>query len=299
MKKIIFGAVAAVFLLMTAAFSALGAEKGELEYSIIGGEAVLIGFNGEPTELDIPDFIGCYPVTEVRDNAFYNCTSLKRITLPDSVTRIGHHCFYGCYSLESASLPEGLTEIGEGCFCGCTGLASAELPDTLEILPDSCFRACTSLTEIKLPHQLKSIGNFCFAGCTSLEVPETWCELLSVGERAFFMCDRLESIYIPPSCTSLGSQAVGYTCDGNMVLRQRALIIKGVNGSAAERYAEENGLRFYEMEAAEEDFSAAETDNKSEDDSLCGILTGAVILLILILSLLRIIFTDWSDQKLK
>ena len=190
LKKFIFGVFAAVFLLMTAVCNAFGAENEELEYSIIGGEAVITGFKGEPTELEIPDFIGCYPVTEVRDNASYNCASLKRITLPETVTKIGHHSFYGCYSLKNVVLPEKLADIGEGCFCGCTGLLSADIPDTLEILPDSCFRACTSLAEIKLPDQLKGIGNFCFAGCTSLENAETGEKLLSVGERAFFMWIR-------------------------------------------------------------------------------------------------------------
>ncbi len=299
LKKFIFGVFAAVFLLMTAVCNAFGAENEELEYSIIGGEAVITGFKGEPTELEIPDFIGCYPVTEVRDNAFYNCASLKRITLPETVTKIGHHSFYGCYSLKNVVLPEKLADIGEGCFCGCTGLLSADIPDTLEILPDSCFRACTSLAEIKLPDQLKEIGNFCFAGCTSLENAETGEKLLSVGERAFFMCDKLKSLYIPSDCTDIGSQAVGYTCDGNVLLRQRELLIKGASGSAAESYAEENGLRFYETEQASETFSAMGADKKSEKKYLCLEAAGIVLILLLILSILRIIFTDWSGQKLK
>ncbi len=295
-KKIVFGIFAAVFLLMTVVFKAYGAEKDDLEYSIIGGEAVIVGFKGEPTEVEIPDFIGCYPVTEIRDNAFCNCTSLKRMTLPDTLMKIGHHSFYGCYSLKSAELPEGLAEIGEGCFCGCTGLTSASIPDTLEILPDSCFRACTSLREIKLPDQLKEIGNFCFAGCTSIEKAETGEKLLSVGERAFFMCGRLKSLYIPPVCKQIGSQAVGYTCDGNIVLRQRELLVKGSKGSVAERYAEENGFRFYEAEKASEAFSVTGTDNGAEEKRLCEVFVGAVIVLILILSFLRIVFTDWPDQ---
>lgn len=296
MKKILFGIFAAVFLLMTAAFRAYGAEKDDFEYSLIGGEAVIVGFIGEPSEVVIPDFIGCYPVTEVRDNAFCNCTSLKRVTLPDTITKIGHHSFYGCYSLEDVVLPEGLSEIGEGCFCGCTELRYAEISDTLEILPDSCFRACTSLTGIKLPEKLKEIGDNCFAGCTSLEYAETGEALISVGERAFFMCGRLKSLYIPPVCGQIGSQAVGYTCDGNTVLRQRELLIKGSKGSAAESYAAENGLRFYEAENAEAAFSLTETDDASENDYVCEAAVGATVVLILILSFLRIVFTHWSDQ---
>ena len=287
MFRAVCGVFAAVFLFFSASFRAFGAEKADLKYSIIGGEAVIIGFTGEPTELAVPEFIGCYPVTEIRDNAFCNCSSLKRISLPSSLTKLGHHCFYACDSLESIALPDGLAEIGEGCFCGCTGLAAAELPDNLEQLPDSCFRACTSLKEIALPSALVSVGAFCFSGCTDLESVRTGENLTSVGDRAFFMCGRLKSFDVPSACTEIGTQALGYTCDGNMELRKRDMVIRGTKGSAAETYAEDNGLRFYAAE------------NNGHSARQWAALGGLALLSILILSVLRIVFTDWSDQKLK
>lgn len=299
MKKIILGVTAAVFLLFSGKFSAFGAENADYEYSIIGGEAVITGFKGEPTEFDIPEFIGCYPVTEVRDNAFCNCSSLKRIGLPDTVTKLGHHCFYACYSLESIALPEGLTEIGEGCFCGCTELVSVEITDTLEELPDSCFRACTSLKEIHLPSELQAVGAFCFAGCTALESAETGEKLLSIGDRAFFMCDKLNTIYIPPACTSIGVQAVGFTCEGNMELRRSDMLIRGCAGSVAEKYARDNGFDFFETEDTEDVFAVGSADEKNGDVPRFALLLGASAFVLLILLLLRIVFTDWSDQKLK
>ena len=291
MKKILLGVIAAFFVLFGGKMNAFGAVSDNLEYSIIGGEAVITGFKGEPTELDIPEFISCYPVTEVRDNAFCYFRSLKRISLPSTLTKLGHHCFYACDSLESIALPEGLAEIGEGCFCGCGGLANAELPDSVDVLPDSCFRACTSLKEIKLPSSLKTVGAFCFAGCTSLEKAETDEALLSVGERAFFMCDKLSDIYIPPACTSIGAQALGYTCEGNMELKQRTMVIGGCAGSAAESYAADNGLRFSVTEKT--------SYSNSESSLLLAAFMGVTLLLILIVYVLKIVFTDWSDQKLK
>jgi hypothetical protein len=287
MFRAVCGVVAAVFLFFSAAFSTFGAEKTDIKYSIIDGEAVITGFTGAPTELEIPEFISCYPVTEIRDNAFCNCSSLKSVSLPSTLTKLGHHCFYACDSLEDIALPEEIAEIGEGCFCGCSELVVAELPDTLEQLPDSCFRACTSLKEIKLPSELKSLGAFCFAGCTDLEIAETGELLDSMGDRAFFMCDRLNSFYVPSACTAIGTQALGYTCDGNMELRKRDMQIRGSSGSAAERYAADNGLRF----------CASENDTGSNGSRAA--LLGIAVFLILILLLLRIVLTDWSDQKLK
>ena len=287
MFRAVCGVIAAVFLFFAAAFSAFGAEKTDLKYSIIDGEAVITGFTGEPTELEIPEFISCYPVTEIRDNAFCNCSTLMRISLPSTLAKLGHHSFYACDSLESIALPEGLAEIGEGCFCGCSELAAAELPDTLEQLPDSCFRACTTLKEITLPSSLKTMGAFCFAGCTDLEMAETGELLESMGDRAFFMCDRLNSFDVPSACTAIGTQALGYTCDGNMELCKRDMVIKGTKGSAAERYAADNGLRFYTSE------------NAADSNGSKAAFLGLTVFLILTLLLLRIVLTDWSDQKLK
>ena len=207
------------------------------------------------------------------------------MTLPETLMKIGHHSFYGCYSLKNVVLSEKLTEIGEGCFCGCTGLLTAvELPDSLEILPDSCFRACTSLSKVRLPKRLTSAGAFCFAGCTGLKDVQTDDELLFIGERAFYMCGKLNEIYIPPTCTFIGKQAVGFTCDGNLELKQMGLLISGERGTAAERYAAENGLRFNatEMTSCIDRHNSAE---KSEKNRIRAALwSGAGLLLILTLS---------------
>lgn len=298
MLKYSFGIIVAVFLLFYAGFTAFGAENDGLGYTIIDREAVITGYSGKQTELEIPEFIGCYPVTEIRDNAFCNCRTLKSIIIPDTVTKLGHHCFYACYSLKKAKLPAELEEIGEGCFCGCGALDTVELPDSLEILPDSCFRACTSLSKVRLPKRLTSAGAFCFAGCTGLKEVQTDDELLFIGERAFFMCGKLNEIYIPPTCTFIGKQAVGFTCDGNLELKQMGLLISGERGTAAERYAAENGLRFNatEMTSCIDRHNSAE---KSEKNRIRAALwSGAGILLILTISIRRKFFTERKNKSL-
>ncbi|MCR5599516.1 MAG: leucine-rich repeat domain-containing protein [Ruminococcus sp.] len=290
MKKINIIITAMLLFCSSGALSAYGAEKDGYEYTVIDGEVTVTGYRGAPECIEIPEFIESCPVTEIRDNAFYNCHSLRHISIPDTVLKIGHHSFYACYSLEEVTLPPDLEEIGMGCFCGCAGMTAVTIPETLTVLPDSCFRACTSLTEVTLPYKLEVIDKFCFAGCTSLSDITVGDSLTAVGERAFYMCSRLSSISLPQSCTSFGRQAIGYTCDGNMMQKQTNMRIYGTPESAAEQYAEENGLLFAEKEPAEEVFSIiGEIKEVSEENKWLGKL-GMAVFGILLAAVIRLAF---------
>jgi hypothetical protein len=55
-------------------------------------------------------------VTSIENSAFFNCSNLTSITLPEGVANIGWSAFEGCSSLTSIAIPESVTSIGGSAF---------------------------------------------------------------------------------------------------------------------------------------------------------------------------------------
>ena len=60
-----------------------------------------------------------YSVTSIGNYAFYECSGLTSVTIPNSVTRIGESAFCKCSGLTSVTIPNSVTSIGSSAFSGC------------------------------------------------------------------------------------------------------------------------------------------------------------------------------------
>ena len=136
------------------------------------------------TEITIPD-----SVTSIRECAFYDCTSLTEITIPDSVTSIGSSAFYDCTSLTEITIPDSVTSIGQYAFCGCTSLTEITIPDSVTSIGEGVFFGCTSLTEITIPDSVTHIENHTFDDCTSLRSVTFLSPKTGIEEGAFSDCN--------------------------------------------------------------------------------------------------------------
>ena len=80
-----------------------------------------------------------------------------------SVTSIGEHAFYKCSSLTSVTIPNSVTSIGGGAFEDCSSLTSVTIPNSVTSIGDEAFLGCISLTSVTIGNSVTSIGELAFA----------------------------------------------------------------------------------------------------------------------------------------
>ena len=157
--------------------------------------------DGTITTITAEDLAG---TTKIREYAFWFCSSLTSITIPNSVTSIGVNAFSNCKTLTQITIPDSVTSISGFAFTSC-GFTQITLPNNLKSIEDSLFTSCKSLTEVIIPNSVTSIKTGVFSECsalTSVVIPD---RVTSIGAGAFSECSALTSINIPDSVTSISN----------------------------------------------------------------------------------------------
>ena len=85
-------------------------------------------------------------VTNIREGAFKNCSSVKNVTVKAALTTLNQEVFCDCSSLETAVLPNGLSRIDVLAFGNCTALIRVDIPKSVTSIADSAFRNDKNLT---------------------------------------------------------------------------------------------------------------------------------------------------------
>ena len=148
-----------------------------------------------------------YSVTSIGSYAFYECSSLTSINIPEGVTSIGDDAFRGCSRLTSINIPEGVTSIGSYAFYGCSSLTSITLSEGVTSIGDYAFYYCSSLTSINIPEGVTRIGSSAFEGCSRLTSITLSEGVTSIGSYAFYGCSSLYSVTIGSGVLSIGNDA--------------------------------------------------------------------------------------------
>jgi hypothetical protein len=135
-------------------------------------------------------------LTNIEEGTFTFCTSLAKLTLPNSLTAIGDSAFWKCSALTTINVPSALTDIGKEAF-RFSGIESLVLPDSLTTLGALAFSGCKSLVNAVLSSQLPLIPQDAFSGCTSLTKITLPSALKAIREQAFGSCGKLSTLTYP------------------------------------------------------------------------------------------------------
>lgn len=152
---------------------------------------------------DITDYKVKNGTKIICDNAFRKCTSIKNLTMPNSVVSIGQFVCLGLGGLESVALSDKIRKIPLCSFENCKSLVSVRLPRMLKEIGSNTFKDCTSLGKVLLPKGLSKIYTAAFENCTSLTSVEMPSRMLEIGTAAFKGCASLKSITIPKGISEM------------------------------------------------------------------------------------------------
>ena len=257
--------------LLTVLMSMVGAKAFAQHFAVdnADGKTIYYGFNGKGGVIvcnnnytfyysgvvNIPESVTyngkTYPVTGIGGSAFYGCSRLTSVTIPNSVTYIGDDAFYYCDKLTSVTIGNSVTSIGVEAFKNCSALTSVIIPNSVTSIGQSAFSGCTGLTSVTIPNSVTRIGERAFYKCSGLTKVivndiAAWCnisfsgslsnpltyakhlysnenteitnlvipdEVTRIKDYAFYYCSGLTSVTIPNSVTSIGSSAF-YYCSG-------------------------------------------------------------------------------------
>lgn len=242
MKKIISLAaavVSAVSVFCTPQHTSAHDYCGLLTYSVSDNKVTITGYKGNPETLVLPAQIDGIPVTEIRENAFYKCETLKKVSLPQSITKLGNYSFFGCTSLITADLGCSAAEIPDGAFYGCCSLETISFGKNLKVIDDYAFYGCESIEQLSLPDSITDIGEYGFAECKNLSSAELGGNLVNIGSYSFYNCPSLSRIDLPESILSMGQFSIGFSEN-----KPADIVVTGKQDSIAEKYAQSSGLRF-------------------------------------------------------
>ena len=146
----------------------------------------------------------------IEAKAFYGCTNLKSITVPNKVTQLKDYTFNGCTNLSSFIIPNSVTNLGQYCFGSCYSLVNIVIPNNVTTIGDYAFYFCNNLKSITISNNATHIGAGAFWRCESLESIAIPNSVISINSHAFYSCDNLVSVIIGDGVTTIGKSAFEY-----------------------------------------------------------------------------------------
>jgi len=212
-------------------------------------------------------------VKTIGSSAFKQLTGLKKIVIPNSVTRIEAYAFYQCNSLEEMTIPfvgNTLNGTSNTHFGYIFGYPSADshglLPTSLNkiTITGNCkisarsFDDCKNLKEIIIGDSVYCIDKYAFWDCEGVEKLIIGSGVKEIQTAAFLECSSLKEVVIPNNVTMIENYAFSECEKLNSITVKNPQIVLHTKifynsnlakiyctkGSNAENYAKSNNIPY-------------------------------------------------------
>lgn len=121
-------------------------------------------FEGAPADCAPKTFRN---VTAIAEEAFAYTASLRRIVIPDNITKIGNSAFLES-DVQYIEMADSIEEIGTAAFSYCVKLRGVVLSKKIRTISEEMFEHCELLEELVIPDGVTTIAKNAFSGCYSL-----------------------------------------------------------------------------------------------------------------------------------
>lgn len=152
----------------------------------------------------LEDVVITDPITQINPLTFYYVKTIKKVTLPPTITKIGKWGFYKC-GVQDINLPDALTTSEDYAF-QYSGLTHLEMPDNYITMKNGTFLECVNLKSVKLPKNLKTLPLNTFQKCNGLETVE-FNEGLETIKKGAFVATSIKTLNLPKSLKKIENQA--------------------------------------------------------------------------------------------
>jgi len=156
----------------------------------------LDNYRGGDKDVQIPNFIGIFPVISIGIRCFEDNETIETVVIPNNVKYIERGAFLGCAKLKSVEASR-IKVIGEYAFSRDIKLERVELGENVQTIERLAFAECHALTYIPSRSSLKEIGGGAFSEC-EIDDPGDLTGIM-VDEYVFLDCPWSESPNNPAS----------------------------------------------------------------------------------------------------
>ena len=169
-------------------------------------------------------FIG---LGSIGEQAFYGCTALTQVTIPENVATVGSQSFWNCpalqtvyfnaincTSMQSTYNSNTYSVFSSNASGGASALTRVVVGSSVTRIPDYAFKGSVDIYQrLVIPASVTEIGQYAFYNCNSMvQMVIQGNGLQTIGEYAFYDCSALaNALNLPNSVSAIGQYAF-YGC---------------------------------------------------------------------------------------